>query len=410
MRLFRDRVTFHFHFNGDYLGLCLGDFKLQNKFHVIHCAWGIDHFGLANILPAAYRCLHSENLESMLLIETSSMSFWKIANMVSIVDCLEFSACCPFSMIPTLYGVRLVAHVQLGSPVCVQLHDNLSLRPIQQLKWIKVHPNFSSNIQMDVSPALKTAIGQLASIRFTRVPRDLYTFYSILQSLFERCSWFQNGATLQSIFQTEYLKTVPVSHHLTWQTEQAWLSGEPVLAYSFSDALRIGELQQHFQQHSSVRQLQLVLVLIDTDRVMRTDPAHLLKYPHHWIDLYRVDDTSKRTSAAVYKPNVSWAGFLEPSFSFLLAPDHKLPSYSSLVVSDGEKEQFLFTIQFSTHVFESTLIVNPTPFCPLVQNSLPEEKGMYVRLKCLETEDHYELDIGTRGISAIANLKGKRIK
>ena len=206
----------------------------------------------------------------MLLIETSSMSFWKIANMVSIVDCLAFSACCPFSMIPTLYGVRLVAHVQLGSPVCVQLHDNLSLRPIQQLKWFKVHPNFSSNIQMDVSPALKTTIGQLASIRFTRIPRGLYTFYSILQSLFERCSWLQNGATLQSIFQTEYLKTVPVSHHLTWQTEQAWLSGEPVLAYSFSDALRIGELQQHFQQHSSVRQLQLVLVLIDTDRVMRT--------------------------------------------------------------------------------------------------------------------------------------------
>ena len=284
LRFHQNRITFHFHFD-DIFELCLGNVKMQNKFHVIHCSWEFARCGLANILPLANLCLQSESPESMLLIEERLLDVWKIPIDVSIKDWIQNSACCPFSLIPTLYGVRLVDHVKLGSPVCGQLHDHLTLRPMQQMKWIKVHPNYSSNIKMDVSSPLKEAIGKLASMRYARTPDELLTFYVILQSLLDRCKWVQNGSTLLPAFQTE---NVHLSRLLTWRTEQAWLNGEPVLEYSVTDIMRNRGLKVYQEQYPSFTHIQLFLAPFHITKIKITDTGEILNPDYHWINLFRL--------------------------------------------------------------------------------------------------------------------------
>jgi hypothetical protein len=167
----RHRVRFHFYF-GDCLELCLGELclgeKLRNKCEVVHCSDLADRVGLANLILTASNCL-SEIPESILVTDTANwcglicrqeLPYQGAVDIETIAEYLKISLRCPLSMIPTLYGLRLTNHVNLGSPFCVQLHDFHSTSRIT-LKWVRA-PAYSNNVKLEVSHTILTAIQELS--------------------------------------------------------------------------------------------------------------------------------------------------------------------------------------------------------------------------------------------------------
>ena len=258
LRSKKDRITFNFYF-GDCLELCLENQKLRNKCQVVHCSDLADRVGLSNLILTANRCLSTENLDAILVTDTANWvmffglqrPFPGTEHPVTIAEYLKISLSCPLSMIPTLYGVKLMNHVNLGSPFCVQLHDFTSTSRIT-LKWVRV-PIFSANVKLDVSSDLQAAIDRFALASFfikapgcypcgvPELPNLPLSFYYFLWSLINRCNWQQG--TVESLFRKI---TVPSTFELDWRTQQCWMKGEPVYLYTNSElaALRCTTLKK----------------------------------------------------------------------------------------------------------------------------------------------------------------------
>ena len=118
----KQRIVFHFHLN-NCVEQCLKDEKLKKHFQVIHCPDLVDEFGLANVLMAASGCL-ADTPEAVLLTESKLNSKPK----PTLTKYIEDNLCCPLTLIPTVYGVRLANHIKLGSTECYELHDCVSKR------------------------------------------------------------------------------------------------------------------------------------------------------------------------------------------------------------------------------------------------------------------------------------------
>ena len=102
----RHNIRWIFHF-GNPLELC---YSITEKFDVIDCSNLADDVGLANLIVAAGLRL-SEEVESGLLLETS---YW-ISSASTIVEYIEDGLCAPLSMLPSMYGLRLVHPTQFGA-------------------------------------------------------------------------------------------------------------------------------------------------------------------------------------------------------------------------------------------------------------------------------------------------------
>ena len=157
----KHRIIFHFHI-GDCIDLCRRNESMWNKFHVIYTFDLADrHAGLANLIPAALDCLSIENPQSLLLTETTA---WVKLENPTVSEFVEISLGCPLSLVPTLYGVRLVNHHRLGSPDCLKLHDFLFTKPVT-LQGLRA-PAYSDNVVMGISPSFKMALERLAELCF----------------------------------------------------------------------------------------------------------------------------------------------------------------------------------------------------------------------------------------------------
>ena len=215
------RISFHCHF-GDCIDLCLWKDELKKKFQVIHCSFRISsRLGMTNLISSTSGCL--ANLDSVLLTNMN-LSYIQIAWKSSLLEYIECTLRCPLSMVPTLYGMRLTNHLQLGAPSPVKLHEDIAKDQFVKLKWQNV-PDFTGNFKLDLSPVLRSAIDKLAASRFlfgdspcSFADFQLNTFYHILHSLSRRCELLPNGTTMQSLFQAD---VAPVAR-LTFRTEQAW--------------------------------------------------------------------------------------------------------------------------------------------------------------------------------------------
>ena len=82
---------------------------MKNYFQVIDCSNLADHYGMANLIPAARNCL-AEDLNAVIL--TNSLT-WQLLK-PTVPEYVETALMCPMTVIPTLYGLRLTDHVQLG--------------------------------------------------------------------------------------------------------------------------------------------------------------------------------------------------------------------------------------------------------------------------------------------------------
>ena len=252
LQLRKERIQFHIHV-GDSLELCVKDETLKNKMHIIHCSDDlVDVAGLANVLPIAASWLCNEKPESVIVTEVTN-SWLKVVKprFTEYVDWHQL--CCPLSMIPTIYSLRLSDHLHLGSTVCIHQHDDVSNCNAITLKWHRIPVPYSTNVRLEVSPALKKVIGRLVETCFIQshvwncAPkadlavnhalflRSLFqsgvlrytpaTFYNIVQSLHHNHDW-ERGAE-----ETLFRKSVPPSFQLAWRTQQNWFKGLPVLLF-----------------------------------------------------------------------------------------------------------------------------------------------------------------------------------
>lgn len=118
----------------------------------------MDEFGLANVLMAASGCL-ADTPEAALLTETKLNSKPK----PTLTKYIEDNLCCPLSLIPTVYGVRLANHIKLGSTECYELHDCVSKRVhfTFKLRWLNI-PAYSSNVNLGVTSDLRKCVERFA--------------------------------------------------------------------------------------------------------------------------------------------------------------------------------------------------------------------------------------------------------
>ena len=260
LRLRKERNRLHFYF-GDTLELCLTNEELHNKMHVIHCSVGLVRYArLPNILPSVIHCLNNDMKEAVLVTETIASHFEK--QTPTLVDSVESELYCPLTMIPTIYGVKLLDHVRLGSSVCCQLHDHFKAAAPITFKWYKTPVSFSANVQMEISATLKKVIVDLVETCFGYASDSMYsshqqkncvcalhlrttsresplTFYNILQPFFSRQNWVK-GATESLIEQC-----LSFRYQLTWRTIKDWMAGKQVCYFTTTARICVMPSSKH---------------------------------------------------------------------------------------------------------------------------------------------------------------------
>ena len=210
--------------------------------HVIHCSDDlVSQARLANILPIVKGCLASDMPEAVIVTETN-YTRGHTGEKPTLAENVEIDLCCPLTMIPTIYGVKLLDHVLLGSSACCQLHDYYLVADPITLKWYRAPVAFSTDIRLQNSPGMKKVVEELVDkclvkahpLYYAPPERNLFrffflhnkllehevlrftplTFYNVLQPLFDRYNW-EEGA-IKSIVQ----QCIPSNYQLAWRTFQ----------------------------------------------------------------------------------------------------------------------------------------------------------------------------------------------
>ena len=363
----KKNVTFFFHI-GDCLLLCLLNPNLKNLFQVIQTSNLADHLGHANLLHVASNYL-DDKADSLLL--TESMNWQSLVP--SVLEYVENSLCCPLSMIPTLYGLRLTNHLHLGNRIPVNVFRNAP-NPVT-LTWKKA-PAYSANIGLTVSPALQRALAKLQKLCFKPVDENStlasglqsytpMTFYYVVQSLVTRGVWI--GDVLNGFLQPHL---VPKEFQLFWQTLEDWFSGKEVLLYQATcDA---SDLDSDATLNPIVHNALVNLVL--DNRVSMTDRHYVTNFILDW------------KSAGVEGKG---------TISFIMAKDRDLPGdYYVSVVNDSHSTTLLSVGYLKN--FCQTTARNPL-LLKMKSSPIDSTNSELQVLSCSESEDQYELDIIVNG-------------
>lgn len=399
-------VQIHVHV-GDSLDLCLTSEQLKNKMHIIHCSGDlVDVAGLANILPATSCCLNSDFPEAVLVTEIPPS--WLNGGMTRLADYVDNELCCPLSLVPTFYGMRLSDHLQLGSRVCLKLHDFMIVKATT-LKWFRAPVAYSCNVPLDASDAFKSVVKRLVETCFLKshtwicsprsglgVDRALFlrsevlkaaqrytplTFYNIVQPVISHYDWTR-GST-----ETLFKKSIPPSFQLAWRTYKDWMQGKPVLLfYSDSSLLRdsiVSSSRTRSWRATDIPHVQLVLKSSNSDG-----------FPDLSLPKDSPDDH------CVF--NLHWKSSSEFTVSFLLAKDHGLDSTTHLYVLDVPSRNILFSSKIEK--LEPKEVVNPNlyslqPF-PIDDEGGISDSGLQV-VRCRESERIFLLDVGIPGVKLL---------
>ena len=183
----KETSTFHFH-PCDPLAFCYQDSPLQ--FDIIDgSSFLADSVGLANLLIATAQKLRTH--QSVLFTENK---LWPLFA-PDVVGYLKKMLFCPLSLIPTIYGMRLIDNVELG-PDTLNTSTLHAHRPFSRLRWKKAQPY--EGVSLAMSPLLEQCLDQLKKMCFVvEAPSDdavdklssyfsPFTFYYVMSDLIRR--------------------------------------------------------------------------------------------------------------------------------------------------------------------------------------------------------------------------------
>ncbi len=404
-----DIVKIFFHLD-DALEFCHAE--NNNLFDVIDCSNLADHIGLANVINAASRIL-SDTPGAMLFTDT--MTWRSLAP--SVLEYLEEALCTPLSMIPTIYGLRLLSHVELGSSVPVKLGRMMA--PSVDLCWQKA-PSLR-NITLQSSPALSGFLEQLALKCFivqdqrkkkkgSSCGMPFYTpltFDYIVSSMKKR---FGDSHWLNEI--SDQLN-IPSPFHLQRRTTEAWKSGIKVVKLSTEIQFdidfgnpssvpidRVGKGGFVIQNCVFVGTPVLRLVLIPHTTLLKEGPQFVLENLKNGFgdpDVHYIDNLQLEVI------NSSKGGIKSASISFVMVPDHGLKEthfgYAIDIHTGGPVFYFPSVALFL--VEECRL---PYPIQLRQPTSLPITPSKMVAGSCIESVSQYMLKIS---IACDESLSGK---
>ena len=394
LRLRKDRNRFHFYF-GDSLELCITNEEWKNKMHVIHCSDDLVSYArLGNILPIVSQCLTSDMPEAVLVTE---FFLTKLKKKLSLFDSVEFELNCPLTLTPTVYGVRLLDHISLGSTICRHLNDSSFIGVPHTLKWYKAPFAYSNETRLQISPHVKDIVSHLVGKFFIqaselycfppmpptrRMLLSLYfqnklyhrespmTLYNILRSMFNCNIWAEDA--IESLIR----KCFPLNFQLAWKTLQQWMAGEEViLFYNNDDNNNVREAILNSQDRlTNITCVKIVLK--PTDSKSRHRPGEIL------------DDDFFSNAHHVY--NLNWKES-NPEFaiSFLLTKNHQLDfTATQFMVIEFKTNKLLYSTDMTSQSMQRQLIVNsnPHPFARHLTPSSPSHSAY-----CCELEYEYYL-------------------
>lgn len=202
-------------------------------FDVIDCSSLSDTVGLLNLIVGSSKKL-ADTPEAIILTESTN---WQDLT-ISAVEYVEEALCSPLSMIPTLYGLKLANHIELGSSLptfeCFLLYSI-------KLCWKRASP--FRNVVPSPSPEMSRWFQELAKKCFlvgegwtdkfrNENPKKscgmlCYTplsFSYAVNSMIQRVG----GDFLKDIEKLE----LPSIFRLTWRTFESWKNNEIVMKFS----------------------------------------------------------------------------------------------------------------------------------------------------------------------------------
>ena len=397
-----DGVKIFFHLE-DAVEFCLSESTLV--FDVIDCSNLADHIGLVHLINGCEKIL-ADTPGAMLFTETM---VWKLLG-PSGLEYVEETLCCPLSLIPTIYGLQLLSHVELGSSKPTNNLLGNKIPPIM-LCWKKA-PIFQ-NVNLSPSPDLNRCLNKLAQRCF--LPQNLqnckvsmkstaptagaryflgellsltpFTFSYVVNSMIARV-----GGGDPLCFRADAVELPPV-YNLSRRTLKAWKTNE--IPLKFSSILQTNLLdripggKRGFQHTPAMR-----LVLAPQDKFMNNYIEAIYRQklsinendfsdPEiHVIDNFQLE----------VKQNAG--GEIETAgISFLLMPDHGLKETHCAFVFDVANP--LLPI----FIFECVPFMNvekydqPYPFLPK-RSQPPVTKSSFMKVdSCIESIDKYTLKI-----------------
>ena len=391
-RLRMDNISFSF-----YLGDCLMHSILnphwKNRFTVVHTSHLADIVGLANLLPSVSNCLAKDDPYALIVTNSSNSYYFKSG---SVAEYIEASLRCPLTLIPTIYGLRLMDHILLGSSVPVTFSKSFAAPTC--LKWQRSPSIYSDNVNLEISPPLPNCLTDICNMCFFE-SRGVGTNPDVFRTGLIHCTPMTYNYIIQSLrSRSSFLEMddryflcpdVPEKLELAWQTQKLWMNGEKVLQYERTSTFKLDSPDIRLAD----RPVKLILIpghqiqkfadvhqeIVANDGVVKLPtPESFIKGCHYVENIhlsYSRDDTHEK----VY-------------VSFLLDSNHNLEDSYYVCLVDALYSLPIFSFG-RLSLFKKMMTRNPKPFgidSRSVSSSAPDS---LVQISCFETEDSYNFSI-----------------
>ena len=388
----------------DALDLCYQDSPL--KFDVIAASDLGDHVGIVNVLNAATRKLRSAR--SILITET--VQWTNVAPTVS--KYVQEALCCPLSLIPTIYGLRLMDDLELGPefPPSIKAHTVLPTR----LRW-KIALALEG-VPLVLSPHMEQSLKKLkdecfrltpaASTRFQSndfsgrcgmVCYSPLTFRYVVSDMIRR-GGFQNPASLMS----SSLFRLPPVFEKSVETSQAWMDHRPIWRVKVCSAGNsIQQQRERFEKSCLMRSPVLRLILIPLlDFLSTVDKDSAARYARPGMkesDFYKLDSTKNHFFDNLEVSLIQNAGEMNDhvEVSFLLHDLDLLKSYCGVLVGvepNGSPSFILLPLSTSLNSLESFSRPFPSSFERSLPTASPNSQfPMLVPVSCKESERNFNI-------------------
>lgn len=333
--------TLSFHI-GDPLELCYRR-TWAEPFDIVDCSKLPDCTGLANILNAARLAL-ADDPHAILLTHSSPWRDHTAAvRYNSSKEFVEESLCSSIQMMPTLYGLMLINHVDLGHPSPLRT----CWRPFIRLQW-KHSPNFE-NMHLENTGAISDFFETLQAKIFSNLESETTKTCESSFTPLAYCYLISSFTARVDFLETnrKSLEHPPLSPSLqvAWNTLQAWMKGDGVFHMKMNLTLTSRE-----------------------DGPLRLVLASPGAAPVQYIENFELIRDK-----------------CDITVSFMLLENHNLDLEATVVYLTSGTAQTMITSSCSLAKASSTFLDIPPPFRP------KEEQTPF--LTCLEFEDFYHVDL-----------------
>ena len=402
-----DKIMFYFH-PCDALDFCYGD--LPYKFDIIDTSNLADSFGLASLLNATGRKLLSDR--SLLFIESIR---W-ICVAPSLAQYVQELLFCPLSLIPTLYGFRLMDNVEWGQET-PRSTRTMAVMPTR-LRWKKTMP--FAQVALVLTSPLKMTLQRLMDAcsynpyiasSHPAVAESLCRFFSPLTFCYVLSDLIHRGGIKEpTALMAAFFSRLRPEFRKSFETCLAWMEKRPVWRVKVRIVFSATE-QMAFRGLKVLGGVTLLrLVLIPTIFLDNSSFPGQLGVSRYTKIISLTDDHFIDNAEVILKTKSS--GLIESvDIAFLLEDRSLLESHTGIVIkTSGVIVFFIGPLSQSHHnvkLFNRPYpwsSGNPTSHLP---HDTESQDSRLIGESCQETQDAYTIRFKALSGGSSKPLSGK---